>query len=150
MCDRRLGTRHLPLTAFAGVRYPYLQLRRSEIPGLVRELKTRDYRTMAIHPNGGAFWNRNDAFRALGFDRFIDGDTFSDAERHGHYVSDAALVDRIIAEMDDAGSPQMIMVGHRISSRRSAAGGSICCSLSNSSVRVSRARVVEFHSGGHA
>lgn len=99
----------LPLAAFAGVRYPYLQLRRSEIPGLVRELKARDYRALAIHPNGGAFWNRNDAFRALGFDRFIDGDTFADAERHGHYVSDAALVDRVIAELDDSGSPQMIM-----------------------------------------
>lgn len=99
----------LPLAAFAGVRYPYLELRRSEIPGLVRELKARDYRTLAIHPNGGAFWNRNDAFRALGFDRFIDGDTFAAAERHGHYVSDAALVERIIAELDDDGSPQMIM-----------------------------------------
>lgn len=99
----------LPLAAFTGVRYPYLQLRRSEIPGVVRELKARDYRTLAIHPNGGAFWNRNDAFRALGFDRFIDGDTFATAERHGHYVSDAALVDRVIAELDDDGPPQMIM-----------------------------------------
>jgi phosphoglycerol transferase MdoB-like AlkP superfamily enzyme len=99
----------LPLAAFAGVRYPYLQLRRSEIPGLVRELKARDYRTLAIHPNGGAFWNRNDAFRALGFDRFIDGDQFADAERHGLYVGDEALVDRIVAELEDGGSPQMIM-----------------------------------------
>lgn len=99
----------LPLAAFAGVRYPYLQLRRAEIPGLVRELKARDYTTLAIHPNGGAFWNRNDAFRALGFDRFIDGDTFVNSERYGHYVSDAALVDRIIAELEDDGSPQMIM-----------------------------------------
>ena len=99
----------LPLAAFAGVRYPYLQLRRSQIPGLVRELKAREYRTLAIHPNGGAFWNRNDAFRALGFDRFIDGDAFREAERHGHYVSDAALVERIMAELDDAGSPQMVM-----------------------------------------
>lgn len=99
----------LPLAAFTGVRYPYLQLRRSEIPGLVRELRARDYRTLAIHPNGGAFWNRNDAFRALGFDRFIDGDTFAGAQRYGHYVSDAALVDRIIAELEDDGAPQMIM-----------------------------------------
>lgn len=99
----------LPLAAFDGVRYPYLQLTRSELPGLVRELNSNGYRTLAIHPNGGAFWNRNQAFRALGFDRFIDGDDFSDAVRHGWYVSDAALVDRIIAELGDDDQPQMIM-----------------------------------------
>ncbi|MDY6944472.1 MAG: LTA synthase family protein [Pseudomonadota bacterium] len=99
----------LPLAAFAGVRYPYLQLTRSEIPGLVHELSGSGYRTVAIHPNGGAFWNRNQAFRALGFDRFIDGDSFTDAARHGWYVSDAALVDRVIAELADDGQPQMIM-----------------------------------------
>lgn len=99
----------LPLGAFAGIRYPYLQLTRARIPGLVHELKSRGYHTFAIHPNGGAFWNRNDAFRALGFDRFIDGDSFAEAERYGHYVSDAALVDRIIAEMQDTGPPQVLM-----------------------------------------
>jgi phosphoglycerol transferase MdoB-like AlkP superfamily enzyme len=99
----------LPMAAFAGVRYPYLQLTRSEIPGLVRELNANGYRTLAIHPNGGAFWNRNQAFRALGFDRFIDGDSFGDAAHYGWYVSDAALVDRIIAELSDAEQPQMIM-----------------------------------------
>lgn len=99
----------LPLAAFSGVRYPYLQLTRSEIPSLVRELGSSGYRTLAIHPNGGAFWNRNQAFRALGFDRFIDGDSFTDAARYGWYVSDAALVDRIIAELADDGQPQMIM-----------------------------------------
>lgn len=99
----------LPLAAFSGVRYPYLQMTRSEFPGLVRELGANGYRTLAIHPNGGAFWNRNDAFRAFGFDRFIDGDSFADADRHGWYVSDAALVDRIIAEIDQGESPQMVM-----------------------------------------
>lgn len=99
----------LPLAAFAGVRYPYLQLTRSKIPGLVRELSNNGYRTLAIHPNGGAFWNRNQAFHALGFDRFIDGDGFTDAAHYGWYVSDAALVDRIIAELVDDGQPQMIM-----------------------------------------
>jgi hypothetical protein len=95
----------LPLAAFSGVRYPYLQMTRSAFPGLVRELGANGYRTVAIHPNGGAFWNRNDAFRSFGFDRFIDGDSFADAERYGWYVSDAALVDRIIAELVEDDSP---------------------------------------------
>jgi hypothetical protein len=51
------------------VRYPYLQLRRAELPSLVRELKTRDYRTLAIHPNGGALESQR-CVSCAGFDRF--------------------------------------------------------------------------------
>jgi phosphoglycerol transferase MdoB-like AlkP superfamily enzyme len=99
----------LPLAAFPQVRYPYLQLTRNEIPSVVRELRQNGYSTLAIHPNGGAFWNRNYAFRALGFDRFLDGDAFADASRFGWYVSDDALMERIVAELADDGPPQLIM-----------------------------------------
>ena len=99
----------MPLAAFPQVRYPYLQFTRRDLPGLARVLTENGYRTLAIHPNGGAFWNRNHAFRALGFERFIDVDGFADAERHGWYISDAALIDRIIAELADDGAPQLIM-----------------------------------------
>jgi phosphoglycerol transferase MdoB-like AlkP superfamily enzyme len=99
----------LPLAAFPHVRYPYLQLAHAEIPSIVRELRSNGYRTMAIHPNGGAFWNRNHAFRALGFDQFLDADAFDGAEHYGWYVSDASLVDRVIAELRDDDPPQMIM-----------------------------------------
>ena len=99
----------LPLAAFPQLRYPYLQLTRAEIPSIARELRANGYRTLAIHPNGGAFWNRNHAFRALGFDRFLDADAFGGAEHYGWYVSDAALVDRVISELRDDDQPQMIM-----------------------------------------
>ncbi|HMN44119.1 MAG TPA: LTA synthase family protein [Povalibacter sp.] len=99
----------LPLAAFPQVRYPYLQLTRREFPGIVRVLGQHGYRTLAIHPNGGAFWNRNQAFRSLGFDRFLDSSEFPDAPRYGWYVSDAALTDRIMAELSDDGAPQLIM-----------------------------------------
>ena len=99
----------LPLAAFPQVRYPYLQLNRGEIPSIAWELQGNGYRTLAIHPNGGAFWNRNYAFRALGFERFLDGDAFADAEHYGWYVSDSALIDRIIGELSDDGPPEMIM-----------------------------------------
>jgi phosphoglycerol transferase MdoB-like AlkP superfamily enzyme len=99
----------LPLEAFPEVRYPYLQLLRAEMPSLVRTLSQRGYRTIAIHPNGGAFWNRNQAFRELGFESFLDGRAFADSAREGWYVSDAALTDRVIAELTDDGPPQLIM-----------------------------------------
>jgi hypothetical protein len=99
----------LPLQAFPEVRYPYLQLVRREMPGLVRTLAQRGYRTVAIHPNGGAFWNRNQALRDLGFESFIDGSGFAESPREGWYVSDAGLTDRVIAELREAGPPQLIM-----------------------------------------
>lgn len=99
----------LPLAALPKLRYPYLQLAHAEIPSIARELRSNGYRTTAMHPNGGAFWNRNHAFRALGFDQFLDADAFDGAERYGWYVSDASLVQRIIAEMRDDDQPQMIM-----------------------------------------
>jgi phosphoglycerol transferase MdoB-like AlkP superfamily enzyme len=99
----------LPLAALPQLRYPYLQLTEAEIPSIARELRSNGYRTLAIHPNGGAFWNRNHAFRALGFDRFLDADAFGSADRYGWYVSDASLVERIIAEMRDDDQPQMVM-----------------------------------------
>ncbi len=99
----------LPLAAFPQIRYPYLQLAHAQIPSIVRELRSNGYRTVAIHPNGGAFWNRNHAFRAVGFDQFLDADAFDDAPRYGWYVSDASLVDRVIAELRDDDQPQMIM-----------------------------------------
>jgi phosphoglycerol transferase MdoB-like AlkP superfamily enzyme len=99
----------LPLSAFPRVRYPYLQMTRTEVPGLVRELAGHGYRTTAIHPNGGTFWNRNAAFRAFGFDRFIDIDGFKDAERYGWYVGDAALIDKVIEEASADGPPQLIL-----------------------------------------
>lgn len=99
----------LPLAAFPHVRYPYLQLDLERVPSIVKVLRKHGYRSLAIHPNGGAFWNRNYAFRALGFDRFEDGAAFADAQRHGWYVADAALTDHIIANLDDEGSPQLIL-----------------------------------------
>jgi phosphoglycerol transferase MdoB-like AlkP superfamily enzyme len=99
----------LPLEAFPEVRYPYLQLPRKQVPSFVRTLGAHGYRSLAIHPNGGAFWNRNQAFHAFGFDRFIDGKAFAGSAREGWYVSDAALTDRVIAELQDEGPPQFIM-----------------------------------------
>jgi hypothetical protein len=99
----------LPLSAFPRVRYPYLQMTRDEVPSLARELGRQGYRTTAIHPNGGAFWNRHAAFRAMGFERFVDIRDFKNAENFGWYISDAALIDKILEEMSDDGPPQLVM-----------------------------------------
>jgi phosphoglycerol transferase MdoB-like AlkP superfamily enzyme len=97
-----------PLSSLDGVQYPWLELDASDIAGLPAELARHGYRTLAIHPNAGAFWNRARSYPALGFDRFIDGAAFGDDTIVGLFPGDAALTDRILSELDDDGPPQFI------------------------------------------
>ncbi|HVT31774.1 MAG TPA: LTA synthase family protein [Rhodanobacteraceae bacterium] len=97
-----------PIRSLDGVQYPWVELDRREISALPRVLARHGYRTLAIHPNAGAFWNRARAYPALGFERFIDGAAFADDTIVGLFPGDAALTDRILAELDAEGPPQFI------------------------------------------
>ena len=98
----------LALAFFPGVQYPYFEIADRPLPGLVRTLARHGYRSTAIHPNSGVFWNRNEAFRQIGFDRFIDESAFSPADIVGLFTGDAALTDHVLAELDDSGPPQLV------------------------------------------
>ncbi|MEO7432371.1 MAG: LTA synthase family protein [Dokdonella sp.] len=97
-----------PLSSLGGIQYPWLELDRDQYPGLVRVLGGHGYRTTAIHPNAAAFWNRARAYPALGFDRFIDSESFPKDRIVGLFTSDAALTDRVLGELDDDGPPQFV------------------------------------------
>lgn len=97
-----------PLASLGGVQYPWLELDRDEYPGLVRVLNRHGYRSVAIHPNAAAFWNRARAYPALGFDRFVDAESFPKDHIVGLFTSDAALTDRVIDELADDGPPQFV------------------------------------------
>jgi phosphoglycerol transferase MdoB-like AlkP superfamily enzyme len=98
----------MALEFFPGIQYPYFEIVDKPIPGIVRTLSAQGYRTTAIHPNSGVFWNRNQAYAQIGFDRFIDGDEFSEDDIVGLFTGDAALTDRVLAELDTQGPPQLI------------------------------------------
>ena len=98
----------LALAFFPGVQYPYFEIADRPLPGLVRTLARHGYRSTAIHPNSGVFWNRNEAFRQIGFDLFIDEKAFSPDDIVGLFTGDAALTDHVLAELDDAGPPQLV------------------------------------------
>lgn len=98
----------LALGFFPGVQYPYFEIADRPLPGIVRTLARNGYETLAIHPNTGVFWNRNQAFEQIGFDRFIDGSGFSKDDIVGLFTSDAAMTDRVLAELRDDGPPQFI------------------------------------------
>lgn len=97
-----------PLVSLGGVQYPWLELDRTEYPGLARVLDDHGYSSVAIHPNSSAFWNRAATYPTLGFDRFIDGESFPKDRIVGLFTSDAAMTDRILDELADDGPPQFV------------------------------------------
>lgn len=100
----------LPLRYFPQLDYPYLGLDSQHIPGLVAALKHAGYRTLAIHPNDGGFWNRASVFRRMGFDRFIDKQdpAFAAAPRQGYYIADRRLTDVVLEALRNEGPPQFV------------------------------------------
>lgn len=99
----------IPLAAYPQVEFPYLQIVQPTIPGFVHVLRHDGYATVAIHANSATFWNRNVAFRELGFQKFISRSEFpANAPRDGWYISDQAMTDQIIATLDKATSPTLV------------------------------------------
>jgi phosphoglycerol transferase MdoB-like AlkP superfamily enzyme len=79
--------------------YPYAFVRRATA-SLAHWYRRAGYTTLAIHPYYAAFFGRGRVFPCLGFERFLDILAFAKAPRAGPYVSDAAVADRIIRELD--------------------------------------------------
>ncbi|MGA8277899.1 MAG: LTA synthase family protein [Rhodanobacteraceae bacterium] len=98
----------IALRYFPDVQYPYFDLTRKPLPSLVRALAAAGYRTLAVHPNDPSFWNRASAFRAMGFAAFDSLGDFKSVRRSGYYVSDATLVDFMLAHLANNGPPQFL------------------------------------------
>jgi phosphoglycerol transferase MdoB-like AlkP superfamily enzyme len=101
----------LPLRYFPNVMFPYLQLHQKEIPGIVRLLNSRGYRTIAVHGGDPHFWNRVSAFKALGFDEFVSQSDFppNDAVHDGTYMSDKSFTDELLRQLPDSGPPRFVL-----------------------------------------
>ena len=100
----------MPMDAFPNAPFPYVTLVRDHIPGLVSELKKHGYRAIAVHGNDGSFWNRQNAYKAIGFDRFITKREFpKDAAHNGRWISDAVMTDIIIDQLGRATGPTFVL-----------------------------------------
>jgi len=93
---------------FPDVQYPYYKLAVPELPTLASVLGAHGYRTLAVHPNDAAFWNRAATFRTMGFEAFDDDSRFGGAGREGYFVSDEALVDHVLQRLDEGGAPAFV------------------------------------------
>jgi len=100
----------MPMQAFPNAQFPYVTLVRDHIPGLVSELKQHGYRAVAVHGNAGTFWNRQNAYKAIGFDRFITEREFPrNAARNGRWISDAVMTDLVLDELHRARQPTLVL-----------------------------------------
>jgi phosphoglycerol transferase MdoB-like AlkP superfamily enzyme len=100
----------LPLRYFPEVQFPYLQIHQKTIPGIVRLLKGDGYVTLAVHGNNPGFWNRTEAFKELGFDKFVSIGDFppNDAANDGKYMSDKSFTDEVLRQLPDSGPPRFV------------------------------------------
>jgi hypothetical protein len=88
--------------------YPYQGLVHRPIHALPRSTREAGYRNIAIHPYAAHFYRRNQVYPRLGFHSFLSVEDFADGDRHGYYVSDAALTERMLSLLDAADEPLLL------------------------------------------
>ena len=88
---------------------PYNIYINSDVPSIASVLKNNGYNTIAMHPNVPTMYNRNNVYTRLGFDTFMDVSYFNYKEQaKGRHVSDDALIDKILGELDKSVGPKFI------------------------------------------
>lgn len=87
---------------------PFVHYIQKPTPSLGWRAKQANYQTLAIHPNGGWFWNRDKVYPLLGIEEFLDIGTFDNLPRNQLYVTDHAINQLITARIDQATKPQFI------------------------------------------
>lgn len=87
---------------------PYAIYDLSSLDTIPKQFKALGYDTTAIHPEYATNWGRDGVYPAIGFDTFIDKDSFEGAETsRGHYA-DAATYDKVMEVLRNNDSPQFV------------------------------------------
>jgi phosphoglycerol transferase MdoB-like AlkP superfamily enzyme len=76
--------------------YPYQYLFRQNIPSIASHLKQQGYHCICVHPHPASFFGRDRIFPKMGFDEFIDIESFDKSKTFGPYLSDKAVTEKII------------------------------------------------------
>ncbi|MEQ8267722.1 MAG: LTA synthase family protein [Parvibaculum sp.] len=89
---------------------PYLSYCNKPVWTIASYLKSIGYRTICVHPFHKSFFRRAKVYPNLGFDEFVDIASFSDSDRVGPYVSDAAVATKVEELLDTRTEPVFIFV----------------------------------------
>jgi len=76
--------------------YPYQYLSKTPLFTIASQLQKQGYYCVCIHPHPASFFGRDQIFPKMGFDEFIDIDSFDQSKTFGPYISDQAVTDKII------------------------------------------------------
>lgn len=76
--------------------YPYQYLHKMPIVSLAKLLQVQGYHCVCIHPHPASFFGRDRIFPKMGFDEFIDIESFDTSATFGPYISDQAVTDKIL------------------------------------------------------
>ena len=91
----------------AGV-YPFMTYNLAPVGNLARQFKKLGYRAVAMHPNHGTNWNRENVFSDMGFDEFLTIEDFAGAPELCRKVTDAATYDKCLEVLRGADGPVFI------------------------------------------
>lgn len=89
---------------------PYLMSRSYADASIARRMKAAGRRTVFLHPYDRRFFERDVLTPILGFERFVDVEAFTEADRFGPYVGDLATADAIVREIAAAEGPTFLFV----------------------------------------
>ncbi|MBQ5950886.1 MAG: LTA synthase family protein [Lachnospiraceae bacterium] len=85
--------------------FPYTSYDFSGTYSIADELNRRGYETVAMHPNLGRFWNRNEAYGMLDFQKFITIEQMENIEYFRFLPSDKYNYDQIIKTFEEKTGP---------------------------------------------
>ena len=89
---------------------PYNVYFKHSTPGIVSAFKDSGYAAVALHPNNGDFYNRNNVYNYLGFDEFLDIKSLDQPNAYkGNHVSDDTLVNDIADVLKEKDAPAFIL-----------------------------------------
>ena len=73
---------------------------RKAVNALPQTYKRAGYKTYFMHPGYSWFYNRDNVYRDLGVDERIFNETYTDADKKGTMISDAAFLAHLTADLD--------------------------------------------------
>ena len=73
---------------------------------LVSTLKSQGYETVAMHPYPAENWNRNEVYRNLGIDEFMDIKAYEGSALLCSYVSDLSDYEKLIEQVEAKNKPE--------------------------------------------
>jgi phosphoglycerol transferase MdoB-like AlkP superfamily enzyme len=78
------------------------------IDSLAHVYRNQGYNTEAVHTFKNWFYNRNQTYKYLGYEKFVSMEYFSNADYIGPYIDDRELMKKTIEEMKTSNGPDFV------------------------------------------